>query len=86
MKNVTLLFHLAACLTLFCLTPIANAAKTDVIVLVNGDSITGEVKSLEFGALKYSTDSMGAVSVEWEEVVSIRSHQSLQIEVAICTN
>lgn len=65
------------------LSPVgASAAKTDVVVLVNGDAVTGEIKSLEFGELKYSTDSMGTVNVEWEEVVSIRSNQSLQVEIA----
>ena len=60
----------------------AEAAKTDVVVLINGDAVTGEIKSLDFGALRYSTDSMGTVSIEWEEVVSLHSDQSLQVEVA----
>jgi len=60
----------------------AEAAKTDVVVLINGDAVTGEIKSLDFGALRYSTDSMGTVSIEWEEVVSLQSDQSLQVEVA----
>ena len=60
----------------------AEAAKTDIVVLINGDAVTGEIKSLDFGALRYSTDSMGTVSIEWEEVVSLQSDQSLQVEVA----
>ena len=60
----------------------AAAAKTDVVVLINGDAVTGEIKSLDFGALRYSTDSMGTVSIEWEEIVSLESDQSLQVEVA----
>jgi hypothetical protein len=60
----------------------AEAAKTDVVVLINGDAVTGEIKSLDFGELRYSTDSMGTVSIEWEEVVSLQSDQSLQVEVA----
>ena len=27
----------------------AQAAETDVVVLINGDGVTGEIKSLEFG-------------------------------------
>lgn len=61
---------------------VAEAAKTDVVVLINGDAVTGEIKSLDFGALRYSTDSMGTVSIEWEEIVSLESDQSLQVEVA----
>lgn len=66
---------------LLCLVSAARAAKTDVVVLLNGDAVTGEVKSLEFGELRYSTDSMGTVSVEWEEVLALESDQALQVEV-----
>ena len=59
----------------------ANAAKTDVVILVNGNAVTGEVKSLEFGSLRYSTDSMGTVSIDWEDIVSVTSQQDLQIEL-----
>ena len=34
------------------------APKTDVVILVNGDHITGEVKELHQGILSYSTDFM----------------------------
>lgn len=59
----------------------AKADKTDVVGLLNGDKVTGEIKSLEFGALSYSTDSMGTVSIDWEDVVSVTSEQSLQVEL-----
>ena len=44
--------------------------------------ITCEIKTLEFGALKYSTDSMGTVSIDWEDIVSITTQQTLQVEVS----
>jgi len=59
----------------------AHAAKTDIVTLVNGNAVTGEIKALEFGALRYSTDSMGTVSIDWEDIVSIKSEQNLQIEI-----
>lgn len=59
----------------------AHAIRTDVVVLLNGNAVTGEIKSLEFGALRYSTDSMGTVSIDWEDVVTLASNQSLQIEL-----
>jgi putative salt-induced outer membrane protein YdiY len=59
----------------------AVAEKTDVVILINGNAVTGEVKSLEFGLLKYSTDSMGTVSIDWEDIVSVSSKQNLQIEL-----
>lgn len=72
---------LSTFLGLLCLAPAVLAAKTDVVRLINGDDVTGEVKSLEFSELRYSTDSMGTVSIEWEEIVSLTSNQSLQVEV-----
>ena len=58
----------------------AMAEKTDIVVLVNGNAVTGEVKSLDFGSLKFSTDSMGTVQIDWEDIVAINSTQSLQVE------
>jgi putative salt-induced outer membrane protein YdiY len=52
------------------------------VLLVNGNTITGEIKSLEFGVLRYSTDSMGTVSIDWEDIVSITTKQTLQVEVS----
>jgi len=60
----------------------AYAAKTDIVVLINGNAVTGEIKSLEFGALRYSTDSMGTVNIDWEDIVNLTSNQNLQIELA----
>lgn len=64
----------------FLLPAATFAAKTDAVLLVNGNTITGEIKSLEFGALRYSTDSMGTVSIDWEDIVSITTRQTLQVE------
>ena len=57
------------------------ASKTDVVVLANGGAVTGEIKGLEFGSLRYSTDSMGTVSIDWEDITSVQSNQNLQIEL-----
>ena len=59
-----------------------HAEKTDIVVLANGNTVTGEVKSLEFGTLRYSTDSMGTVSIDWEDIVNVTSNQDLQIELS----
>ena len=57
------------------------APKTDVVVLVNGDRITGEVKQLERGILTYGTDFMGTLKIEWDKVVQLRSDQLLEVEM-----
>jgi len=47
------------------------AAKTDVIVLRNGDHITGEVDQMRQGKLKLKTDDSGTLSIEWDKIVSV---------------
>jgi hypothetical protein len=65
LKNtLTLILCLCCCLSLH-----AQAQrKTDVVTLYNGDRITGEVKSLNAGILRFSTDAMGTLRVEWQEI------------------
>lgn len=74
--------HLLLGLVLSCTTHVtpALAAKNDIVVLVNGDAVTGEVKSLDFGSVRFSTDSMGTVQIDWEDIVALTSKQSLQVE------
>jgi hypothetical protein len=47
------------------------AAKTDVVVLKNGDRFTGEVKQLSRGQLALSTDDAGTIYIEWDKIASI---------------
>ena len=59
---------------------LSAAPKTDVVVLTNGDRITGEVKSLEYNQLKLSTDHMGTIYIEWDKIASLQSSQYLLLE------
>ena len=68
-------------LALLSISAAATAARTDTVLLVNGNAITGEIEHYEFGDLEYGTDSMGTVNIDWEDVVGITSNQSLQVEV-----
>jgi len=58
------------------------APKTDVVIFLNGDRLTGEVKGLERGQLSLSTDAAGTLSIEWARLASVRSDQHLQVELA----
>ncbi|MDZ7624401.1 MAG: DUF481 domain-containing protein [Ignavibacteriaceae bacterium] len=58
------------------------AQKTDVVRLLNGDKITGEVKYLRVGILTYSTDNMESVSIQWNKIKSIETKNFFEIEVA----
>jgi len=61
---------------------VAFAAKTDVLVLKNGDRITGEVKGLTGGKLDYSTDDAGRPSIEWVKIAHVRSIHSFEVEAS----
>jgi len=55
--------------------------KTDVIILKNGDRITGEIKKYERGKLRLSTNTMQTVYIEWPHIASIRSDKTLEVEL-----
>jgi hypothetical protein len=59
---------------------VSAAPKTDVVVMANGDRITGEIKSLEYNQLKLSTYHMGTIYIEWDKIASLQSDQYLLLE------
>jgi len=68
------------CLTLS--VAVAEAQKTDSVWIRNGDRITGEVKSLYRGRLKYSTDDLGTIYIEWDKVVRISSRATFEVQLS----
>ena len=60
----------------------ALAEKTDVVVLKNGDKITGEVKGLSRGKLDYSTDDAGRLAIEWVKVARLSSPRTFEVETS----
>lgn len=72
----------ATALALGLLTGTVRAAdKTDVVVLDNGDHITGEVMELGSGQLKFKTSHVGTIYFDWTHVVSLTTNQKLAIEL-----
>lgn len=69
----------AICVALLLLCLPVYAAKTDVVILQNGDRITGEIKKLEAGRLEYKTDDMDRVYIEWEKIHHVTSDQRFEI-------
>jgi hypothetical protein len=59
---------------------LAKAAKTDIVILTNGDKVTGEIKRLEAGILQFSTDAMGTVPIEWRFIRQIISDKTQSVE------
>ena len=57
------------------------AQKTDVVVVRNGDQITGEVKSLQSNVLTFKTDDMGTLKIKWDRVLHIVSRNTFRVEL-----
>jgi Protein of unknown function, DUF481 len=58
------------------------APRTDVVVLLNGDRYTGEIKELLRGKLKLKTDTADTIYVQWDNIVSLQSNQRLEVDLA----
>ncbi|HKJ16929.1 MAG TPA: DUF481 domain-containing protein [Xanthomonadales bacterium] len=56
------------------------AAKTDVVLLKNGDKITGEIKRVGGGLLEFSTDTMGTVYIEWRFIAQVISNTQQSVD------
>jgi len=68
---------LVFCFLLF--TSFLFAARTDIVILRNGDRITGEIKELKYGKLKYKTEDAGTIYIEWENIDQIYSMNNFEL-------
>ena len=59
----------------------ASAQKTDTLRVQNGGRIIGEIKELDRGQLRYSTDAMSTVYADWEKVLSLQSDKYFEFEL-----
>ncbi len=56
--------------------PLAARPKVDVIMMANGDRITGEIKGLSGGVLRVDLDYVdGTISLQWMKVARVGSPQ-----------
>jgi len=58
------------------------AERTDIVRLVNGDRITGDIKELAYGQLKLRTDYIGTIYIQWNKIAAIQTQKVLQLELA----
>jgi len=56
------------------------AEKTDVIVLLNGDRFTGEIKSYDSGRITLDTSAAGWINIKWNKILSIDSPTLYDVE------
>jgi hypothetical protein len=68
-------------LFIHCSYNVLFSAKTDVILLHNGDKITCEVKELRSGKLRVKTDDMGTIYIEWDKIASVSTAEKYEVEL-----
>jgi Protein of unknown function, DUF481 len=66
------------CAIAICATASAQG-RTDVVVLANGDRITGEVIRLERGRLEFKTDDAGTLYLEWDKLSSLVAARLVEV-------
>jgi hypothetical protein len=65
----------------FCCLGNAWAQKTDTIVHINGNILTGDLKKMISGVVTWKMDGMGTISVEETKVNTIISKKQFQIKL-----
>jgi hypothetical protein len=69
-----------ACAVALCASiPARGAQRTDAVVLVNGDHLTGEVEHLQKGQLELRTDHEGRIEIEWSSIVQIEAIRQFEV-------
>ena len=58
------------------------AQKTDVIILDNGDHITGDIKGMAQGKVDFNTDDAGRPSIKWDKIARITSTHVFEVELS----
>ncbi len=52
----------------------------DIVVMANGDRLTGEIKSLSKGRLSLDVSATGLVSIKWDQVVAVTAGRLFEVE------
>lgn len=61
--------------------PLLMAQRADVIILDNGDQITGEIRKLERGMLEFKPDRINAIYIDWARVDFISTEYQFDLEL-----
>jgi len=73
-------FRLSSALLAFLLLiagPLFAKRKDDIVIMKNGDKMTGEIKSLEYGELIFKSSYMkDSVHLDWTEVATLQSQDT----------
>ena len=57
------------------------AQKTDTIIHINGNVLTGDFKKMVYGVVSWKMDGMGTISLEEVKINTIRSKKLFEIKM-----
>lgn len=62
-------------------TPVTDPEKSDVLVLRNGDRMTGDLRELSRGVVTFRTDAAATIYVKWTRVVTALTDKVFEIRL-----
>ncbi len=68
-------------ISLLVLSSTTVAQRTDIIIMNNGDHITGEIKKLQFGIVTFKTDDAGTLSIQWDKLRHLISTDIFEVDL-----
>jgi hypothetical protein len=74
--------RLLAAVLLLAAAPALAREKSDVVILRNGDRLTGEIKGMSRGKLDFNTDDAGRLSIKWDKVLRATSEYEFEVELS----
>ena len=81
MHQLFLKTFLPVCLLTTFLTAIPLTVQAAVVLLKNGDRVTGIIIKMQDKRLEIDTDSAGIIKIKWEDVQSITSDRAMSIKL-----
>ena len=81
MHQLFLKTFLPVCLLITFLTAIPLTVQAAVVLLKNGDRVTGIIIKMQDKRLEIDTDSAGIIKIKWEDVQSITSERPMSIKL-----
>jgi len=77
----TVLFILFLILIIFFIQRLGQAQKTDTIIHINGNILTGDFKKMVYGVVTWKMDGMGTISLEEVKINTIQSDKLFEIKM-----
>jgi len=73
--------HAVLMLVSICISGVALAAdNTDVVLLKNGDRLTGEIRRMDHGQLELKAAALGTIYIEWPAVAGVASNAPFAVD------